>query len=313
MNVFLLTFLIAFTAHGASDEEIGPWQPANGNVQIPLWPDAAPGGQIVTGPEGAGLTGKNGLVAGKPWTWVHDVVKPTMTIYPPKGKNTGVAVLVFPGGGYQVLAMDLEGTEVCDWLTSKGITCVLVKYRVPNGKKNRSGPYPKSAAALQDAQRALGLIHRDSKKLKINPKKIGVIGFSASGHLVAALSTNFKKRVYAPIDSADKESCRPDFAISLYSGHMANDYKIEKGLNPYLPVSAETPPTLLIHAEDDPTDPVEYSLLYYAALRKNKVQVEMHLYAHGGHAFGLRQTEFPITHWPELAEKWLVTIGMLQK
>src|SRR5688572_23443333 len=178
-----------------------------------------------------------------------------MTIYPPKGKNTGVTVVVFPGGGYQVLAMDLEGTEVCDWLTPKGITCVLVKYRVPNGRKNRSGPYPKSAAALQDAQRTLGLLRRDASKLNIDPKKIGVIGFSASGHLVAALSTNFKKRVYKAIDAADKQSSRPDFAISLYPGHMAKDYKIERGLNPNLPVSAETPPTLLIHSQNDSVDP----------------------------------------------------------
>lgn len=314
MKTLLLAVLVTISAHGAwEEEEIGPWQPLNGNVQIPLWPDAAPGGQIVTGPEGAGLTGKKGFVSGKPWIWVHDVVKPTMTIYSPKEKNTDVAVLVFPGGGYQILAMDLEGTEVCDWLTSKGMTCVLVKYRVPNGMKNRSGPYPKSAAALQDAQRALGLIRRESAKLKIDPKKIGVIGFSASGHLVAALSTNFKKRVYDPVDSADNESCRPDFAISLYPGHMAKDYKIEKGLNPYLPVSAETPPTLLIHAQDDSMDPVEYSLLYYAALKKHKVPVEMHLYAQGGHAFGLRQNDFPITRWPELAEKWFVTIGILPR
>ena len=179
--------------------------------------------------------------------------------------------------------------------------------------KNRSGPYPKSSAALQDAQRTLGLLRRDSAKLNIDPKKIGVIGFSASGHLVAALSTNFKKRVYTAVDDADIESCRPDFAISLYPGHMAKDYKIELGLNPYLPVSAETSPALLIHAENDPMDPVEYSLLYYAALKKHKVPVEMHLYAEGGHAFGLRPTKFPITNWPELAEKLLVTIGMIPK
>lgn len=292
--------------------QAAPWQPTNGHIQIPIWPDSAPGGQIVTGPEDSGLD-TVGLVAGKPWMYVHDVVKPTMTIYSPKGKNTGATVVVFPGGGYQVLAIDLEGTEVCDWLTSKGITCVLVKYRVPNGMENRSGPFPKSAAALQDAQRTLGLLRHDSAKWNVDPKKIGVIGFSASGHLVAALSTNFKKRLYTVIDAADKESCRPDFAILLYPGHMAKDYKPELGLNPALSVSPETPPALLIHAQDDPTDPVEYSLLYYAALRKNKVPVEMHLYAEGKHAFGLRRTQLPITNWPELAEKWLVTIGMVAK
>jgi len=184
---------------------------------------------------------------------------------------------------------------------------------VPNGKPNRSGPYPKSSAALQDAQRAIGLLRRDAAKWNIDPKKIGVIGFSAGGHLVAAVSTNFKKRLYPAVDSADRESCRPDFAMPIYPGHMAKNYKIEQGLNPYLPVSVETPPTLLIHAQDDKVDPVEYSLLYYAALKKHKVPVEMHLYSGGGHAFGLRRTEFPITDWPQLAEKWMVTIGVIPK
>lgn len=314
LRVLFLSLFLAITAYANPEEEIGPWQPANGNVQIPIWPNEAPGGQIVTGPEGAGLTRPPGLVAGKPWIWVHDVVKPTMTIYPPKGKNSGATIVVFPGGGYQVLAIDLEGEEVCDWVTSIGITCVLLKYRVPNGKENRSGPYPlRSAAALQDAQRTLGLLRRDAAKLNIDPKKIGVIGFSAGGHLVAAISTNYKKRLYPYVDSADSESCRPDFAIPIYPGHIPKDYKIELGLSPHLPVSAETPPTLLIHAQDDKVDPVEYSLLYYSALIKHKVPVEMHLYAGGGHAFGLRPTKFEITKWPQLAEKWLVTIGMISK
>lgn len=311
MKIFFLGLVFSAAALAETDEELGPWQPANGLVQIPIWPGAAPGGQVVTGPEGAGITRDSGLVAGKPWIWVHDVVKPTMTIYPPKGKSTGAALVVFPGGGYQVLAIDLEGTEICDWVTSRGMTCVLLKYRVPKGRDNRSGPYPKSANALQDAQRAMGLLRRDSAKWNIDPKKIGVIGFSAGGHLVAAISTNYKKRLYPIVDSADRESCRPDFAIPVYPGHMANEYNVEKGLNRSLPVSPETPPTLLIHAQDDKVDPVEYSLLYYAALRKHKVPVEMHLYSGGGHAFGLRRTEFAITAWPELAEKWLVTIGVL--
>jgi acetyl esterase/lipase len=310
MLKFLWPALILILGGLAGIAHAEPWHPAAGNIQIPIWPGSAPGGQIVTGPEGAGLD-TVGLVAGRPWTYVHDVVKPTMTIYPPKGRNTGAAVVVFPGGGYQVLAIDLEGTEICDWLTSKGITCILLKYRVPNGVANRSGPFPKSSAALQDAQRTLGILRRDAAMWNINPGKIGVIGFSAGGHLAAAISTHFGKRLYAAVDSADRESCRPDFAIPIYPGHMAKNYKIEQGLNPDLPVSAETPPTLLIHAQDDAVDPVEYTLLYYAALKKHKVPVEMHLYAQGKHAFGLRRTEFPITKWPELAERWLVTIGVV--
>lgn len=288
-----------------------PWHPADGSHQIQIWPRSAPGGQVVNGPEGSEDGGSQ--VAGKPWTAVFNVTQPTMTVFSPTEKNTGTAVVVFPGGGYQVLAIDLEGTEICSWLTSKGITCVLLKYRVPHGVPNRSGPYPKSAAALQDAQRTIGLLRHDYAKWKIDPKKIGVIGFSAGGHLVAAISTNFKKRLYKTVDDADKESCRPDFAIALYPGHMAKDYKPKLGLNPDLPVSSETPPTLLIHAKNDSVDPVEYSQLYKDALEKHQVPVEIHLFDKGGHAFGLRKTEFPITQWPALAEMWLAKIGMISK
>lgn len=307
----LISALIAAFATYSNLASATPWQPANGNVQIPIWPGTAPGETITTAPEDADLE-TVGLVAGRPWTYVHDVANPTLTVYPPRGKNNGVTIVVFPGGGYQLLAIDLEGTEVCDWFTAKGITCVLLKYRVPNGVDHRSGPYPKSAAALQDAQRTLGLLRHDAKKWNIDPKKIGVVGFSAGGHLVAAISTNYTKRLYPAVDAADSESCRPDFAIPVYPGHLAKDYHVELGLNPYVPVTDETPPTLLIHAEDDPVDPVEYSLLYYTALKQHKVPVEMHLYANGKHAFGLRPTALPITHWPELAERWLVTIGMIR-
>jgi acetyl esterase/lipase len=234
-----------------------------------------------------------------------------MTVYSPPTKNTGAAVVVFPGGGYWVLYMDLEGTEVCDWLTSQGITCVLLKYRVPGEHLSpRSGAYPNSPMALEDAQRTMGLVRLHAAEWHIDPHKVGVLGFSAGGHLVAAISTNYKKRLYPLVDAADKESCRPDFAIALYPGHMqqhtSNDYE----LNPYIPVTKLTPPTFLVQAEDDPIDPVQNSLVYYAALKQAGVPVEMHLYAHGGHGFGLRRTEFPITEWPRLAERWLRTIGI---
>ena len=145
-----------------------------------------------------------------------------MTVYSPTGKNTGAAVVVFPGGGYQILAIDLEGTEVCDWLTSKGITCVLLKYRVPGeGLFPRSGPYPESPMALEDAQRTVGLVRFHAAEWHIDPHKIGVLGFSAGGHLVAAMSTHFEKRLYPAVDAADKESCRPDFAVAIYPGHLS--------------------------------------------------------------------------------------------
>ncbi len=295
----------------------GAWQPTPEYSQTAIWPGTPPDAQTGSGPEDDASEVPK-LIAGKPWLQIENVTKPTMTVYPPRGANTGAAVVVFPGGGYRVLAIDLEGTEVCDWLTSKGITCVLLKYRVPGrglypkpAPHPMSGHYPDSPIALEDAQRTLGLVRLNAAKWHISPNKIGVLGFSAGGHLVAAVSTHLK-RLYPAVDAADKESCRPDFAMALYPGHLSFKAKPFE-LNPDIRVTSETPPTFLLHAEDDPVDPVEHSLVYYAALRKANVPVEMHLFAHGGHAFGLRRTNEPITRWPDLAETWMRTIGMLPK
>jgi acetyl esterase/lipase len=272
-----------------------------------------PDPQPVAGAEDDATMATESLVAGRPWVYLGHVSRPTMTVYAPEEKHTGAAVVVFPGGGYQILAIDLEGTEVCDWLTSKGITCVLLKYRVPGeGLYPKSGPYPDSPMALEDAQRTVGLVRFHAAEWHIDPHKIGVLGFSAGGHMVAAMSTHFGHRLYPAVDAPDKESCRPDFVVALYPGHLSLDPKIFE-LNPDIHVTSQTPPTFLLQAEDDPVDRVENSLVYYAALRKAKVPVEMHLYAHGGHAFGLRRTELPITGWPQLVETWLGTIGMISK
>lgn len=316
MKSLIFAVCIFFTL-ACMSVQASPWQPSVGHTQIPLWPDKPPNSQSASGPEDE-MTQRENLIAGKPWTEVANVTRPTMTVYAPQEHNTGAAVVVFPGGGYRILAIDLEGTEVCDWLTSKGITCVLLKYRVPG-----SGPHwdpkcncrviPKIHTALQDAQRAMGLLRLRATEWQIDPHKIGVLGFSAGGHLAAAISTHFE-RAYPSIDAADKESSRPDFAIILYPGHMSVNYKEDLSqLNPYIRVTNQTPPTFLLHAEDDPVDPVEYSLLYYAALRKAKVPVEMHVFAKGGHAFGLRRTQIPITNWPELAEAWLRTMGIISQ
>jgi acetyl esterase/lipase len=220
---------------------------------------------------------------------------------------------VFPGGGYNVLAIDLEGTEVCEWLTSKGITCVLLKYRVPDSGPHWNGQRqinPKAPMALQDAQRTLGLIRLHAADYHIDPRRIGVLGFSAGGHLVADISTHFDRRTYPAEDGADKESCRPDFAVALYPGHLwMGSERFE--LNPDIHVTRQTPPTFLLQAENDPVDSVNNSLAYYIALKKAGVPVEMHLYADGKHAFGLRRTQYPITRWPDLVETWLRTIGLI--
>jgi len=290
--------------------EAGAWEPAPGLKQIPLWPGKVPNARKYVGPE-IDATCNDMPVAGKPWVYVGRVTKPTITVYPPKGKNTGAAVVVFPGGGYQILAMDLEGTEVCDWLNERGVTGILLKYRVPGeGVLPKSGHHPDSPEALQDAQRALRLVRAHAKEWNINPKKVGVLGFSAGGHLSAAVANHFGDQIYKPVDAVDKESCRPDFAVSVYPGHLAFG-KNPIVLNPDIKVTKRTPPTFLVQAEDDPVDRVEHSTVYYAALRKAKVPVEMHLYATGGHAFGLRRTKQPITAWPDLVDRWLVTIGIV--
>ena len=327
----LIFALCVVSAFGGLNAQKPVWQPSLGYTQVPIWPGAVPDPQPVAGPEAAKTTGKEFLVAGRPATGVSNVTHPTMTVYLPQGKNSGAAVIVFPGGGYQELAIDLEGTEVCDWLTPKGITCVLLKYRVTDvGPYPKSGPYPESPMALEDAQRTMGLVRLHAAEWHIDPHKIGVLGFSSGGHLVAAMSTLFAKRLYPAIDAADKESCRPDFAVAIYPGHLSlsaaewdakqgtkrfvlhHPANVDKafGLNPDIPVTHQTPPTFLLQAEDDHVDNVNDSLAYYIALKKAGVPVEMHLYAQGGHAFGLRRTKLPITGWPELVETWLWTVGI---
>jgi acetyl esterase/lipase len=267
-------------------------------VPMNLWPNGAPGATINPKPEADTTTAKDNLIAGKPLIRLGNVSNPTLTVYSPSAKNTGAAVVVFPGGGYSILALDLEGTEVCDWLTSAGVSCILVKYRVPN-----SGPYPKSAAALQDAQRALGMVRSHAADWHIDSNRIGVLGFSAGAHLSAALSTHFDKRLYDTVDTADSVSCRPDFAVIVYPGYLDSP-------NYAVTPTAQTPPSFIVQAEDDPVH-VENGTAYFLALKQAKVPVELHIYAKGGHGYGLRRTELPVTTWPQSVETWLHTIQVL--
>jgi acetyl esterase/lipase len=283
------------------------WQPSPGHRQIPVWPGAAPDASSVPGPE----SHTPGAVT--------NVTRPTMTVYAPRGKNTGAAIIVIPGGGFQMLAIDLEGTEICDWLTSRGITCVLLKYRVPSAPYDwRCDCRPHDLAiptpSLEDAQRTLRLVRFHAAQWRIDPHKVGVIGFSAGGYLVAEVSTRFTDRLYAPVDAADQESSRPDFAIALYPGHLAVA-KNSIALNPDIErhITPQTPPTFLLQTEDDHVDMIEDSLSYYMGLKKAGVPVELHVYAQGGHAFGLREKTLPVSGWPQLVERWLRTIGVLSE
>jgi len=278
------------------------WPPAASRLTLPVWPAAAPGAPANLPAEADMTTAKDNLIAGKPLVRLGNVVKPTITFYPAE-QNSGAAVVVFPGGGYNILAIDLEGTEVCDWLNHAGVNCILLKYRVPG-----TGPFPKSAAALQDAQRALGLVRLHAAEWKIDPNRIGVLGFSAGAHLAAAISTH-SERLYDPIDAADKLSCRPDFAVVVYPGYLAlseKNFAPNADINP----TAKTPPTFIVQAEDDPVH-VENAVVYFMALKNAKVPAELHIYAEGGHGYGLRPTALPVTKWPAGVETWLRTIKML--
>lgn len=302
-------FLLVLSTSAYSQPE---WQPEAGNTQLPLWPGKVPSAQALPGPE-TQVSRSDPTVAGRPWLAITNVSHPTLTVYAPKEKNNGGAVVVFPGGGFQVLAMDLEGTEVCNWLNGLGLTCVLVKYRVPSLPYDwKCACYPdlyaESTLALQDAQRAIGLVRFHAKEWSINPQKVGVLGFSAGGYLVAETSTKFKKRLYAPVDEADKQSARPDFALAIYPGRLASN---SDKINPLIPVSKDTSPTFLLQAQDDHTDGVNQSLVYYMALRKAGVPSEMHIYPEGGHAFGLRPSRSAITKWPRLAEDWMRSMGVI--
>lgn len=286
------------------------WEPPAGLRQIPIWPNGAPD-----------MTSNSGLaesvfkvtkVPGRHYTGIANVTVPSVTVFPPKGINTGVAMVVFPGGGFQILAIDLEGTEICDWVTAKGMTCVLLKYRVPKSnhywdKACQCHVTPTVSFALQDAQRAIRWVRASAQTLDVDPGKIGVIGFSAGGYLVAQTSNLFEP-AYSPMDAIDRVSSRPDFAAALYPGHLCRS---ENTLDPDLHVSQQTSPTFLLQAWDDPVDSICNSILYARALNEAGVPSEVHLFSKGGHAFGLRHNPHSISSWPELVENWLRDIGIL--
>jgi acetyl esterase/lipase len=302
---FLILLAAVFSISISAFAQEPAWALAPGHTTFTLWPHGAPGAKPNPEPEADTTTLKEPVIAGKPIIRLGNVSTPTITVYSPKGKNTGVAIVVFPGGAYRILAIDLEGTEVCDWLNSAGITCVLLKYRVPD-----SGPYPKSSAALQDAQRAVGIVRSHAAQWHIDPHRIGVLGFSAGAHLAATLSTHFDQRLYDPVDAADQVSCRPDFAVIVYPGYLSIAEQ-NMAPNPDIHVTDKTPPSFIVQAEDDPVH-VENATVYFQALKDAKVPAELHIYAEGGHGYGLRRTALPVTNWPKLVETWLMTMQVLK-
>jgi len=269
---------------------------------LPLWPDGNPEPSRVVGPEYDPTQEKDRLLAGKPTTRITNVSHPNMAVYlVDQSKNTGAGALVFPGGGYDHLAYTHEGIEVCTWLNSIGINCVLVKYRVPE-----KGRFPENTEDLEDAQQAMRITREHAEEWHIDPDRLGVVGFSAGAHLAVVLSTHpdFQGSTVPP----SKISAKPDFQMVIYPGSLRGS---DGQLAPVLMPTATVPPTFLLQAEDDGAAHVETSLVYYQALKDAKVPAELHVYAQGGHGFGLRPTEFPISHWPELGERWLHTVHIL--
>lgn len=246
-------------------------------------------------------------IAGRRLIRLGNVSEPTLTVYPaPKDKAHGGAVLVCPGGAYHILALDLEGTEVCDRLNEMGFTAILLKYRVPrrNGRE-------KHAAPLQDAQRAMGIIRQHASEWNIDPQRVGILGFSAGGHLAAVTSTGPTERTYEIVDEADSLTSRPNFTVLIYPGYLVDEKDTMK-LSPELAITKGTPEAFITMTADDPVK-VENALVYASALQTEKVPFELHIYPAGGHGYGLRKTELPVTTWAERLEEWFKSRGLTER
>jgi acetyl esterase/lipase len=265
---------------------------------VQIWPDKPPGITEIKPETTEPDKGDN-------ITRISSVTSPTITIFPaPADKNTGTAVLILPGGGYHILAWNHEGTEVAQWLNSLGVTGIVLKYRVPAPKGKDADRF---TGPLCDAQRALSLVRSRAADWHINPSRIGVLGFSAGGHLAANLSNNYDKHAYSPIDAVDAVSCRPDFSMPIYAAYL-----VDKDSKLTMPVTKNTPPTFLIMTEDDRIG-VQNPCLYYLALRDAGVPAELHLYPTGGHGYGLRPSKNLVSIWPARAEDWLRSQGLLDR
>ena len=286
-TLFFLTAISFFTSLQAQES-------------ITLFPKGAPG-ETITYVEKDDSTGDK--VGGLSVLRKTNVGNPEITIYPAPNANSDTpAMVVCPGGGYNILAYDMEGTEVCSWLNSLGMSAVLVKYRVPR-RQGRA----KHEAPLQDVQRAISYVRYHAADLNINPHKIGVMGFSAGAHLSVMASTAYQTRTYPVIDEADSVSCRPDYCLLVYPAYLSAP---NFGLSSEVKVTKDVPPTMMVQAEDDSYF-IDSSLFYYYALKNAKVPAWLHLYSKGGHGYGLRDTGFQVNEWPKLAADWFKELKLL--
>ena len=294
---------------------IGVTRPLIGAVTptvVEIWPGKVPDESGNIGPERVRMSPKldrQQVEVTEPTRMITDVTRPTLTIYhPPKGKDTGTALLICPGGGYWNLYWELEGEEVAAWLNSIGVTGIILKYRVPRRPDEPQGE--PARRPLQDAQRALSLLRSRAAEWGLHPQRIGIVGFSAGGHLAIAAATNFERRTYEPVDDADKTACRPDFAIAVYSGYLKAKDRDE--LAPGLRIPTGTPPVFLAHGGADIISPPEHSVLMYLALKRAGVPAELHIYATATHDFGVRTGNHPCSTWTESCADWLRHQGFLR-
>jgi acetyl esterase/lipase len=292
-----LALVLGHAAHSTADTT---------RTTLDIWPGQPPG---EAGPVGEEIAKKAPVLdRTSMFLSVKNVSKPTLTVWRAKpASGASVAVLIFPGGGYTFLAWDLEGEEVARWLNSVGITAAVLKYRVPR-REGTPRPTP-PIQALMDAQRAVSLVRNRAADWGIDPQRIGVLGFSAGGHLAAWTATSFDKRAYAQLDATDQASCRPDFAVMIYP-----DFLVKRGtteLSPEIHVTPQTPPCFFAQAGDDRVG-AENSVGMYLALKHAGVPAELHIYASGGHGYGLRPTGKPVATWPQRCAEWLLDAGMLK-
>jgi acetyl esterase/lipase len=272
------------------------WQPARADESpqtMNVWPGKPPGDSSAIGKED--WQGKK----------VTNVTEPTLTIYrPAKEKNTGVAVIVCPGGGYKVLMMSYEGEDVAKWLADAGITGIVLKYRVP-----APPGVEKYLPGLQDAQRSISLVRSKASEWGIDPNRIGILGFSAGGHLTVAACTNYDKRAYPPIDAVDEVSCKPDFGVPIYPGGVIVKGSTDGELAPEIRINKQTPHMFIAQATDDPGS--DNSVYLYLALKRAGVPAELHMYTHGGHGFGIRPTGKPAATWTDRCLDWMKSEGIV--
>ena len=271
-----------------------------------IWPGKPPGETKELPPEVDLTKDTDKLIAGKRIIKLGNVSTPQIAVYKPeKSKDTGASVIICPGGGHHILAYDLEGTEVAEWLNTIGVTGIVLKYRVPF-----RNPDKRWSAAVADAQRAVSLVRSKAAEWNLDPKRIGICGFSAGGETAGLTSLFLEERQYTALDDVDKVSCKPDFAILIYPGGF--DTKGQAQIRDNIKVTKDTPPMFLVHAIDDPVT-ANNSLALAVELKKAGVSTELHIYDAGGHGYGLRLVNtLPITTWPKRCEEWMQRRGLLK-